>query len=194
MYEGVCPVCGRNSQCQKASAIYAAGTSYARGYAYDEGRRRRTTTVNQSTLAKQLSPPVLQPDRGNLGKGIALLIVGLFLHLFCSAIMASTGASISASIFAPLCMTGWPLAIGTLITIAGVIQTKQLKAVLPRRQANWQVWNTVYYCYLDDVAFVPGGPPFHPSQLPGFMATNTGPFAAAALARPVSQSGFEDRR
>ncbi|AYF73688.1 hypothetical protein D7D52_07255 [Nocardia yunnanensis] len=177
MYEGVCPVCGRNNQCQKASAIYAAGTSYARGYAYDEGHRRRTTTVNQTTLAKQLSPPVLQPNQGILGNGIALLFVGVIAHLFCSAIMSSTSASMSASIFAPLCVTGWPLAIGALMTIGSVVQTKQFKADLPRRQANWRVWNTVYYCYLDDVAFVPGGPPFHPGQLPGFMATNTGPFA-----------------
>lgn len=136
--------------------------------------------INQTTLAKQLSPPVLRPDQGNLGKGIALLIAGLILHIFCVAIMSSTGSSISSTIFAPLCVTGWPLVIGALLTIAGVIQTKQLKADLPRRQAHWHVWNTVYYCHLDDDAFVPGGPPFHPSQLPGFMATNTGPFATAA--------------
>lgn len=160
------------------SAIYAAGTSSGRGYTYDHGNRRRTTTVSQTTLAKQLAPPVLKAGNGLAG-AVVVLIVGLFLHAFCTVMMSASGSSMVASIFAPLCMTGWLLVPAAAAMIVGTIQRMHLRADLPRRQVNWQVWNTMYFCFRDDVAFVPGGPPFRPGQLPGFVATNTGPFASA---------------
>ncbi|WP_446223468.1 hypothetical protein ACTWPB_28030 [Nocardia sp. IBHARD005] len=133
-------------------------------------------------MAKQLAPPVLQAGKGLAG-AVVVLIVGLILHALCTVMMSATGTSMVASIFAPICMTGWLLIPATAAIIVGTIQRSQLTVDLPRRQANWQVWNTMYFCFRDDVAFVPGGPPFSPSQLPGFVATNTGPFASTVAIR-----------
>ncbi len=136
----------------------------------------------QTALAQQLSPPVLTPDLANFARGVTALIIGLFVHVGAILMFSELGASMAVTVFAPLCLSGWLLIPGVPITVTGVVRIIRLKADLPRRQAIWRVWNNLYFCYRDDVVFLPDGPPFHPSQLPGFMAATSGPFAGIVAA------------
>ncbi|MEV0250837.1 hypothetical protein AB0H76_29875 [Nocardia sp. NPDC050712] len=176
MYAGNCPVCGRNDQCQKVSAIHAAGTARARGYTYDHRRRRHTTTVSQTALAARLSPPVLHSDVTGAVRAVMMLALGLFAHLCVGAMIHDSGDALAAAVFAPLWLSVWFIVPSALVLTVNLLRSRRLNADLPRRRAIWQVWNTLYFCARDDVAFAPGGRPFHPSQLPGFMQTTTGPF------------------
>ncbi|WP_157107586.1 hypothetical protein [Nocardia amikacinitolerans] len=162
------------------SAIYAAGTLQGHGSSYDNRNGRKTSMSTQTVLAQQLSPPVLKPNLANFARGITALVVGLSVHVFAMLVISTLGASLVVTVLAPLCLSSWLLIPGVPVTITGVARVIRLKADLPRRQAMWRVWNNLYFCSRDDVAFLPDGPPFHPSRLPGFMATTSGPFVGIA--------------
>ncbi|MEV6274867.1 hypothetical protein [Nocardia sp. NPDC051832] len=118
-----------------------------------------------------------------MARMISLTIIGLILHGLGYLVLSGFGASGAASAFGPLFVSGWLLIPGGILTAVAAVRYALLKPDLPRRRAMWQVWNNLYFCARDDVAFVPGGSPFHPSQLPGFMATTTGPFAGIVTVR-----------
>ncbi len=175
-----CPNCNRNDRVEKVSAILSGQTHTVTGtrpvtdvYTDSEGKVRSSTsyesytTTQTSVLAQRLSPPLKPSAGGTCGS----VIVTLFLVVVAGPIMIfQIGLPIAFldSGGSQLICAFPAFIVGALLIWAGVKfyqkssadykkRVAQLEAVdLPRWGHAMERWNKLYYCYRDDVVFIPG--------------------------------------
>ena len=177
-----CPNCSRNDRVEKVSAIMNWQTSKQVGsmpitqvQSDGQGRisssttYRNFTSTERTVLAQRLSPPQ-QPSVGP-DWGVILIVGSIFicgLVFTCSLCVGSTFGSQTNSLVTSLFLCfGLPLLVDVFILIGAMILSKKLSADHKKRLIQcatvdipiWQHamdrWNQLYYCYRDDVVFIP---------------------------------------
>jgi hypothetical protein len=146
-----CPRCGRVDQVAKVAGIVARGTQHSyksdwrTSSSLDEDNDVRlsfgysdTSTIKQSTLTRQLAFP---DDKGGAVWGLGLGI--LFLSLLFVLPAAIDGYDIAVTILS------WAVTISIFLIPIG------LSMRFGGRAEAKKVWDTLYYCFRDDVAYVP---------------------------------------
>jgi hypothetical protein len=158
-----CPICGKDDQVQKVSAIVSGGSnvsSYsgvAPSINYTDGKVGYGTSVisgsmlSSTNLAWKLARPTKPNEPGVSGK----VILGVVLAM-------------SFACFIPIAMENqwWPIFIGLFLFVVGFIlivkgnEEKQkaadeYKKKLKVWEKETEEWKKLYYCHRDDVMFNP---------------------------------------
>lgn len=120
-------------------------------------------TGSQSTvLAAKLSPPpkpiILSEPKSHIGCGVITLVVSIVL------IIADVGF-IKGGFFGIIGFIGILISILIFVIILSIYPNEnkkykenqeQLKTDLPQWEAAMNRWNKQYYCFRDDIVFIPG--------------------------------------
>ncbi len=169
-----CPMCGQIDSVQKVSSIVHDATSY--GEASGVGGRTCVTMYNksQTVLRGQLALPELNVDLLNRFKGVGLvtLCLGIPFQLCFLAFMLGINWQSPIDPLLYLYTSGFTL-FGLLFFVPALI-FKRLKIAKdrPKREHAEEVWERLYYCYRDDVVFIPGSSTKHcipASKVRGFL-------------------------
>ena len=170
-----CPVCMRNDQAEKVSAILRKQVSQTQGtetrqqvYKDRRGRTHRETvqvpieTTQASSFARQLAPPVApKPYVGNRGlTGLLVMAVFLLLVGACCSLSAhqndSNGPLSIIAIVIALVFGGlWFVLWREYRAKRNESRVSFEKAGLEWKKATTR-WEKLYYCGRDDVVFIPG--------------------------------------
>ena len=170
-----CPVCGRNDEVKKVSAIVANQTQSMQGVTIEKSSYRdkdgnlQTSTAKvpfsgkqSSVLAMKLQPPA-QTKIQKLSVGwyvacffaIGFLIEGIifiFLGIFNSGSYSDLLNSSPAAFIMGGLLMWW--------CIKKITIYKQSLKIYERELPNWQRaverWKKLYYCFRDDCVFMPG--------------------------------------
>jgi hypothetical protein len=152
-----CPVCGQIDQVQKVSAIVAGQTQHVSGVGYDGSY----SGTQVSTLARKLEAPH-QPSPGIQGKLIWMswAVLGIF---FGSVAIGSCNTLVSSATQDPvgIYVYGSLFLLALVACIYGVRKQNASNAdfertKLPQWKHKMKRWNQLYYCYRDDVVYIPG--------------------------------------
>lgn len=182
--KSLCPICGMADQVRKVSSIVGDGTvtTETRGNSLGVAvvpdiipvvMSNDSVSTSRSRLASWMAFPELRVPR-TMGLGIGLMIFAALSHLLGAAFAAAAGGedggvSWPLPVLGALCLTGPFWLIGAVLTLIGQRDRTRYRAAEPTRQRMWELWNASYYCFRDDVAYLPGGPWFHPSQMHQYL-------------------------
>ncbi|HEX9414579.1 MAG TPA: hypothetical protein VF916_13825 [Ktedonobacterales bacterium] len=172
-----CPRCGLVDQVQKVSALVTAGvsTGSGSGAGYMVGSFGSSGSIataygrmyqqdsHQSLLSERLSPPAEPRLVRAWPAGFTIALIGLFLGVFCSCGIAGLITSLTEE-YAPL-VCGVLVAL-PFVAVAGVLlrtgqqREKRSAEAWQEEHEQWEAaigrWFELYYCWRDDVVFVPG--------------------------------------
>ena len=181
-----CPRCNQMDQVRKVTSIVTEGVSETRvqganpvswgGKTYYLPVHRAGSSVTM--LAKRLLPPEKPKTLGGrfwgaLRWGILLAFLGCCGCLGALPLMSmgdsTTGTlGVIAGLF--FIALGAILSILAIISLASGKTRQQSDAEQRQYQRALAKWNTLYYCYRDDIVFVPGESSFaSPEQLHAFL-------------------------
>ena len=171
MHSMVCPLCQRDDQVQKVSAVVAEGTVTGTSYGWTVGHagshRFQGNTVTwsrqQSMLAAMLAAPRRPLPLVGCGAGLAaVLLVGTFLLILSeAATLATQGQGILS-----LCCVVFALFPAGLLALLmrGVRQHAPAQRIAwARWQRQMQSWQSLSYCHRCDGVFLPGRSVFIPA-------------------------------
>ena len=182
-----CPRCNQMDQVRKVTSIVTEGVSETRvqgtnpvrwgGKTYYLPAHHAGSSVTM--LAKRLLPPLEKPKTlggrfwGALGGGILLAFLGccgLSGALSSMSMGDSTTGTLGVIAGLFLIALGAILSILAIISLASGKTRQQSDAEQRQYQRALAKWNTLYYCYRDDIVFVPGESSFaSPEQLHAFL-------------------------
>jgi hypothetical protein len=175
-----CPRCERMDAVAKVSGIVSAGTKDR----FDSGVQVRpplatgggewsvdltqTSSTERTDLARRLEFP------GELGYGAGVLLalsltaafiaIAAFFHLGDMHRMLDDGTYLAnytsyEDFRSEERINNWMVGIGgPLAVLFALASVRAATRYFSGRQEARQVWNTLYYCYRDDVVYVPGSP------------------------------------
>jgi hypothetical protein len=127
-------------------------------------RRLHQKGSEQTRLSKLLSPPAEPPLEGARSAGTDVA-AGLSALAICSLLSASTVAGVTGQ--ADISVYGVLLAFAAVVGVVALLpRTRRIDERLQAKQrakhADWEAkiaqWNELYYCWRDDVLFIPGSP------------------------------------
>lgn len=153
-----CPLCHRDDQIQRVSAVAAAGTERAWGQASSGLVRVRSSSVGQSGLAMALAWHRPRNPTGLLKAGAIVLAIGVALEVCVGGTTAltHTANTLPAGKLTLAYAIGavW-LVLGLVFLVLGIRARLAFRREAPLRERAEQVWNALYYCNRDDVVFDP---------------------------------------
>lgn len=158
--------------------VVAAGTTYRIGRVRLPGERQVADLperaalgvskhlMSRTQLAVWLSFPGRHYTPWTRNQGYVLLGVAALLHLVVALVIAMGKFSGWAEVLlAPFCLTGVFWGVGLLLVLGAYGARKRDAAEAPAREKALAVWESLYYCPRDNVAFEPGvDVPFHPHE------------------------------
>jgi hypothetical protein len=154
--EAVCPVCGRNDQIQKVSGVVSSGTATYSG-----------STVLSDRL-RMLSEPSADTTAGCIAGWLTAIGVFCCVAVPFDLLSMVMGRPFSQS-DAALALVAEIILAFPAFGIAWILfsaQSKQNRAAETKHQ-QWAAarakWDTLYYCFRDDVVFLPNGAGWAPS-------------------------------
>jgi hypothetical protein len=165
-----CPVCGQIDQVQKVSAIVADQTQHVSGAGYDGSY----SGTQVSSLAQKLKAPN-KPRSGCEGDIIFMALGGitfLFFGLFSAGnLMSHLRSTVDVLMF--LVSIG-AIVLGLVIMVRGRRTHNQRVAQVEMQEVpKWrharERWEALYYCYRDDVVYVPGEASVPVSQMTEYL-------------------------
>jgi len=180
----VCPKCGQVDQIQKLTAIVSAGThrtvgtiaTYGRTNVYNRdfeytgnaysSSSTQVNTVARTELTQKLSPPQRpnQPIKPSDDVGTIEIVIGLIISTLILCVIAF---SIDSWLWMGVSCIAVPAVIGVLIGWLTLpksqereeryqLMMKEYLEILPQWEKMHKQWEQMYYCYRDDVVFIPG--------------------------------------
>jgi hypothetical protein len=122
--------------------------------------------MSRTQLAVWLSFPSRHYTPWARNQGYILLGVAALVHLVVSLVIAMGKDSHWGEVLlAPFCLTGLFWGMGLLLVLGSYGARKRDTAEAPAREKAYAVWERLYYCPRDNVAFEPGvGVSFHPGE------------------------------
>ena len=166
-----CPICQKDDQLIKASAIVQGGTHnisgqvpVSRTYQDSNGLQERTSyesyhATQQSSLAQKLTPPK-KPSSPSKPPIFPLIAVGIWTLLMLGQAISSIleGYSILYSVLMFLGIGLIPLALAYFAYQKNLSNFPKQLASANSEIQKWEHamnrWNRLYYCYRDDCIFV----------------------------------------
>lgn len=173
-----CPECGQADRVASVPGVVADGTTFHLGRASMPKERAvvdlpaatlldtRKHPMSRTQLAVWLSFPARHEIPRTRHQGYIMLGVAALLHVVAGLTIAmSEHANVLTVLLGPFCLTGLFWGFGLLFVGGAHGARKRDLAEAPAREKALQVWQELYYCPRDNVAFEPGvGLPFHPSE------------------------------
>ena len=155
-----CPICGQIDSVQKVSSIVHGGTSY--GEASGGGGRTYVTmySKSQTVLSSQLAIPELNLDLLDQLRmvGIVILCFAIPWALFGSWVVLNAVWAGYINLQSATILYS-PTVFGLLFLLpALILKGNKIARDRPKRERAHTIWVRLYYCYRDDVVFVPGSP------------------------------------
>ncbi|MEU0571203.1 hypothetical protein ABZ297_38215 [Nonomuraea sp. NPDC005983] len=122
--------------------------------------------MSRTQLAVWLSFPSRHYTPWSRNQGYILLGLAALVHLVVALVIAmGRDAGWTEVLLAPFCLTGLFWGLGLLLVLGATGARKRDVAEAPAREQALAVWEGLYYCPRDNVAFEPGvGVSFHPSE------------------------------
>ncbi|MEV0596275.1 hypothetical protein [Nonomuraea cavernae] len=122
--------------------------------------------MSRTQLAVWLSFPSRHYTPWVRNQGWVLLIIAALAHLVVSLVIAmGKDTGWGEVLLAPFCLTGVFWLFGVLQVVGSYGARKRDLAEAPAREQAFGVWQRLYYCRRDNVAFEPGvDVSFHPSE------------------------------
>ncbi|MEU4577523.1 hypothetical protein ACBI99_39970 [Nonomuraea sp. ATR24] len=171
-------MCTQVDQVVSVPGAVAAGTTYRIGRVRMPGDRQVADLptgsalgaskhqMSRTQLAVWLSFPSRHYAPWSRNQGYLLLLVAALAHLVVGLVLAMGKHSGWAEVLlAPFCLTGVLWGFGMLFVLGAHAARKRDLAEGPAREKALAVWEGLYYCSRDNVAFEPGvGVSFHPSE------------------------------
>ncbi|GGP16442.1 hypothetical protein GCM10012278_80200 [Nonomuraea glycinis] len=156
----------------------AAGTTYRIGRVRLPGERQVADlptapalgaskhVMSRTQLAVWLSFPSRHYNPWARNQGYLLLLLGAMVHLVLSLVIAmGKDSGWGEVLLAPFCLTGFLWGFGLLFVLGARGARKTDHAEGPAREQAYAVWEGLFYCPRDNVAFEPEiGVSFHPSE------------------------------
>lgn len=122
--------------------------------------------MSRTQLAVWLSFPSRHYTPWIRNQGYVLLGIAAPAHLTVALVLAMARESTWVEVLlAPLCLTGVFWGLGLMYVLGSFGARKRDVAEAPARDKAVKVWESLYYCGRDNVAYEPGvAVPFHPSE------------------------------
>ncbi len=122
--------------------------------------------MSRTQLAVWLSFPSRHYTAWTRNQGYILLGIAALVHLVIALVIAmGKDANWPEVLLAPFCLTGLFWGFGLLFVVGSAGARKRDRAEAPAREQALAVWENLFYCGRDNIAFEPGiGVSFHPSE------------------------------
>ncbi|MER6575295.1 hypothetical protein [Nonomuraea sp. NPDC001023] len=173
-----CPVCTQADQLVSVPGAVAAGTTYRIGRVRLPSQREVADlptapsmgaskhVMSRTQLAVWMSFPSRHYTPWARNQGWIMLGVAALVHLVVSLVIAmGKDSQWSEVLLAPFCLTGLFWGLGLLFVLGARGARRRDHAEAPAREKALAVWERLYYCARDNVAFEPGvGVSFHPGE------------------------------
>lgn len=163
-----CTICQKDDRIEKVSAIVSSGTAYGSnariaGYSMGSSNYSQNPTFTQSALASILAAPVCEytyeSPWGCFTVGLVLLSTAAFVYFIISLITA-TPEQLAHPTVGGIIVYLVIIALGVAVLITNFYQVKKRKDLAVYARARYDrarpIWDKLYYCYRDDIVFVPG--------------------------------------
>ncbi|MEV4066767.1 hypothetical protein [Nonomuraea dietziae] len=173
-----CPECGLADRVASVPGVVADGTSFRLGRASMPKERAivdlpaaslvgtRKHAMTRTQLAVWLSFPARHEVPRARHQGYVMLGFAALAHVVLALTLAmSEHTNLLVDLLGPFCVTGFFWWFGLLFVIGAQGARRRDQAEAPAREQALLVWQELYYCPRDNVAFEPGvGLAFHPSE------------------------------
>jgi hypothetical protein len=173
-----CPECGLADRVASVPGVVAGGTVFLLGRAAVPKERSvvdlpaaslvgtRKHQMSRSQLAVWLSFPARHEIPRARHQGYVMLGFAALVHVVVALMLAmEAAANWLMVLLAPFCLTGLFWGFGLLFVFSAKGARRRDQAEAPAREKAFQVWQQLYYCPRDNLAFERGvRVPFHPSE------------------------------
>ncbi len=160
-----CPICDRDDQVMKVTAIVSGQTHEIRGGSYStqtyvdsKGKKQNESHyvpfsgTQQSILAEEMSPPS-KPNAGWNTCGLISLALGIWFGIWLILI----GGFASGNTMPGFVLIGIGFVVYLTTESSRQEKVNQVQQTeIPIWENAIQRWSQLYYCYRDDIVFIPG--------------------------------------